>query len=276
MKNRKELGQHWLKEREILERIGELAAEADFGEVLGSGCARAGEDAVDEEGVTCLEVGPGLGTLTSVLLRRFERVVAVELDERLAENLPKSFPGKEGKLEVVRGNFLDFDLGQIEGRYVVCANIPYYITSPIMRKLLAAERRPERIVLLVQKEVAERIVQGVGRQTLLSMMIQNLAEVNLEFVVPAEKFVPPPKVDSAVIVLVPRARPLMSEEAMEVAKVGFANPRKKLVNNLAGRYGVQRVLTGILEAGLAEGCRAADLGHEDWERLAGILGKNVE
>ena len=141
----KSLGQHWLKNREILEQIADLAGE----------------------GGLCLEIGPGLGTLTSSLLRRFSKVMAVEYDARLAENLPKSFPGKN--LEVLNEDILKFDFSQISGDYVVAGNIPYYITSPIIEKLLTVSNRPKRIVLLIQKEVAERILSP--KESILSLMV---------------------------------------------------------------------------------------------------------
>ena len=174
---KKSLGQHWLKNRAILEEIADLTA--------------GGSD--DSGAEVCLEIGPGLGFLTSSLLRRFQKIVAVEYDTRLAENLPKSFPGKN--LEVVEGDILEFDLAQMRQPYVVAGNIPYYITSPIIEKLLMAEVRPERIVLLVQKEVAERIVSE--KETQLSLMVKNRAKVMAGPVVGRAEFTPPPKVDSA-------------------------------------------------------------------------------
>ena len=135
----KSLGQHWLYNRDILERIADLAHEG------------SAEDFAE----TCVEIGPGLGTLTSSLLRRFSKVVAIEFDKRLANNLPGSFPGKN--LEVFNEDVLKFDFSRISEPYVVAGNIPYYITSPIIEKLLTVPNRPKRIVLLIQKEVAERI-----------------------------------------------------------------------------------------------------------------------
>ena len=121
----------------------------------------------------CVEIGPGLGTLTSSLLKRFDKVVAVEYDKRLAENLPKSFPGKN--LEVKNEDILDYDFAEFKEPYVVVGNIPYYITSPIIEKLLTAEVLPERIVLLIQKEVAERILSE--RESVLSLFVKNRAKV---------------------------------------------------------------------------------------------------
>ena len=126
---KKSLGQHWLKNREILDEIAVLAGEGEL----------------------CVEIGPGLGFLTSSLLKRFKKVIAVELDARLAENLPKSFPGKN--LEVIQADFLEVDLAKVTNRqkYVLAGNIPYYITSPILEKALMSEHLPERVVLLDRK-----------------------------------------------------------------------------------------------------------------------------
>ena len=119
LQNKKQLGQNWLKDRAILEEIAESAIVQDI-------------DPSDNQPL-CLEIGPGLGTLTSSLLKRFPKVLAVEYDQRLAHNLPHSFPGKN--LEVKHQDFLQFDLNQIHEPYVVVGNIPYYITSPIIQKL---------------------------------------------------------------------------------------------------------------------------------------------
>ena len=190
LKNKKSLGQHWLKNRGILEEIADLAAGAtpviDMAETTESADLAAFSGAELSErplsaplSPLCLEIGPGLGTLTSSLLRRFPKVVAVEFDADLARKLPASFPGKN--LEVIQGDILDFDFGRLtEGTrtdeigaedettgakkqkkiadFVVAGNIPYYITSPIIEKLLRLDSAPRRIVLLVQKEVAERVV----------------------------------------------------------------------------------------------------------------------
>ena len=161
MKNNKSLGQHWLKNRTILNKIAELGA-------------------IDEKAV-CLEIGPGLGTLTSSLLKRFSKVVAVEYDARLAENLPRSFPNTN--LEVVHGDILQVDIGKLAGNnYVVVGNIPYYITSPIIRKLLETTSKPKKIVLLVQKEVAQRVAAEPGKHSWLSVMTQNQAAAELSLI----------------------------------------------------------------------------------------------
>ena len=208
----KSLGQHWLKNRVILDEIADLACfKAHFG--------------------LCVEIGPGLGTLTSSLLKRFDKVLSVEFDADLARKLPGSFPGKN--LDVIQGDILDFDFGSISGPYAVAGNIPYYITSPIVEKLLTAPNLPERIVLLMQKEVAERICSD--KESVLSLFVKNRAVASLGLVVPREDFEPVPKVDSQVLILEPfKNGPKYPDELMDFIKKAFKNPRKKLKHNIPG------------------------------------------
>ena len=251
MKNNKSLGQHWLKDRQILDEIAELA--------LGD----APEDTSAVENRTCVEIGPGLGTLTSSLLRLFPRVVAVEFDENLAKNLPKSFPGKN--LEVVNRDFLKFDLDSIPAPYVIAGNIPYYITSPIIMKILETDNQPDRAVLLIQKEVAERIAAGAGSHTVLSLSVQNLANVKLGPIVKKELFTPAPKVDSEVIILEPKS-PVVSEEVIRFIKKGFSAPRKKLAKNL-NFIDKDLLSEAFSELNISENARPADLALDKWQKL---------
>lgn len=242
IKNNKSLGQHWLKNRAILDEIADLS--------------------LSESAHLCLEIGPGLGTLTSSLLKRYQKVIAVEFDENLAQNLPKSFPGKN--LEVVQADFLKYDLSQISESYSVAANIPYYITSPIIEKLLTSSKRPQKIVLLVQKEVAERIASP--KQTLLSLFVQNRAKVELGPVVKKAEFTPPPKVDSQILILTPKT-PEIPEEVFSLIKVGFISPRKKLIANLATLKSKDELKIIFSKIGLNLDARPADLGLKDWQKL---------
>ena len=260
IKNNKSLGQHWLKDRQILDEIAELT--------LGN----ASESSLDApEDRLCLEIGPGLGTLTSSLLRLFPRVLALEFDENLAKNLPKSFPGKN--LTVINEDFLKFNLDSIKEPYVVAGNIPYYITSPIIMKLLTAKNKPENIVLLIQKEVAERIVAGPGKHTVLSLSVQNLANVELGPVVKKDLFTPPPRVDSQVIIMRPKSTPVISDEALELVKRAFSAPRKKLVKNLSSFYSVNSLKSALEELGLSPDMRPSDPALECWQKLYEILQK---
>ena len=248
---KKSLGQHWLKDPEILADIAE-AAEL------------TGDDVV-------LEIGPGLGTLTSRLLARANSVTAVEFDADLTRKLPGQFPGKE--LTVVNQDILQFDLNQLPKNYKVVANVPYYITSKIVEKLMTAENKPSIAVLLVQKEVAERIAAEAGNMSVLSVSVQIFAEAELDIEVPRQFFTPPPKVDSQVVVLRTRDNPLITPEDQRdffrVVKAGFSAKRKKLRSSLSGGLGIDKGMAEELlkNAGISPNTRAEDLAIEDWKRL---------
>ena len=248
---KKSLGQHWLKDPDILADIAE-AAEL------------TGDDVV-------LEIGPGLGTLTSRLLARANSVTAVEFDADLARKLPGQFPGK--KLTVVNQDILQFDLNQLPKNYKVVANVPYYITSKIVEKLMTAENKPSIAVLLVQKEVAERIAAEAGNMSILSVSVQIFAEAELDIEVPSQFFTPPPKVDSQVVVLRTRNNPLITPEDQRdffrIVKAGFSAKRKKLRSSLSGGLGIDKSVAEELlkNAGISPDARAEDLAIEDWKRL---------
>lgn len=249
MKNKKSLGQNWLKDRDILIDIADHAAVEDTDVVV--------------------EVGPGLGTLTSALFQFFERVISIELDERLAANLPKSFPGKN--LTVINRDVLSVDLNELDlpEKYVVAGNIPYYITSPIIQKFLHAEHKPQKIVLLMQKEVAERLAAIPGEYSILGLSAQIYAKVTLGPVVGREFFTPPPKVDSQVVIFEPLETPLANERTMSLIKLGFIAPRKKLITNLCIglRKSKQELLQIFADLNIPENARPADLGIADWVAL---------
>lgn len=258
LQNNKSLGQHWLKERVVLDEIADEALVFKDGEPI-------------KKQPLCLEIGPGLGTLTSSLLKRFPKVLAIEFDPKLAKNLPNSFPGKN--LDVRNEDILKFDLSEIKEDYVVAGNIPYYITSPIIEKFLTAEKKPKKIAILIQKEVAERILEAPGRHTYLSLSVQNYAEVEPGVIVPRANFTPPPKVDSATIVLTPREKPLIREDVLRFAKQGFSNPRKKLIKNLP--YDKTKLEQVFSELMFDPNARPSDLNHEQWQQLVDKLLKDV-
>lgn len=249
MKNKKSLGQNWLKDRDILIDIADQASV----------------DGVD----TVVEIGPGLGTLTSALFQLFDKVTAVELDDRLAENLPKSFPGKN--LEVVHKDVLSLNLDELNlpEKYVVAGNIPYYITSPIIQKFIHETHKPEKIVLLIQKEVAERLAAVPGDYSILGLSAQIYAKVTLGPVVKREFFTPPPKVDSQVVILEPLETPLASEKTMALIKLGFIAPRKKLASNLTVglKLSKEEILKKFAANHISENARPADLTIADWVAL---------
>lgn len=248
---KKSLGQHWLKDREVLTTIAEEARIT-------------AED-------TVLEIGPGLGTLTSELLRRAKKVVAVELDDELARKLPGQFPGTS--LEVVHQDILSFDLRTLPEGYVVVANVPYYITSKIVQLLTTAANKPRTIVLLIQKEVAERMAAQPGDMSILAASAQVYAQVRLGDVVPAKLFTPPPKVDSQVVILEMRSQPLVQPEAekafFRVVKAGFVAKRKKLRSSIASGLHISKPEAEklLVSAGISPENRAEDLSIEEWIRL---------
>lgn len=251
---KKSLGQHWLKDPEILAEIAE-AAEIE------------GDDVV-------LEIGPGLGTLTSRLLARAGRVVAVEFDADLARKLPGQFPGKS--LEVINQDILQFDLGQLPAGYKVVANVPYYITSKIVEKLMTAENKPSLAVLLVQKEVAQRIAAEPGQMSILAISAQIFAEAELDIEVPRQFFTPPPKVDSQVVVLKTRQQPLVAKDDekafFRLVKAGFSAKRKKLRSSLSAGLALSKLEAEQLlkKAGINPEQRAEDLSIDDWRRLFSV------
>ncbi len=250
----KSLGQHWLRDREVL---ADIADDAQL----------TPEDAV-------LEIGPGLGTLTSELLRQAGRVVAVEFDPALARKLPGQFPGKD--LTVIHEDILQFDLSSLPAGYKVVANVPYYITSKIVQRLMTSANRPTMSVPLVQKEVAERLAATPGDMSILAISAQVYAEVRMGAVVPAELFTPPPKVDSAVVVL--QTRPVSLIDGLDervffrVVKAGFSARRKKLRSSLSGGLGLAKsdIETLLAAAAISPDARAEDLSIADWRRLVEV------
>ena len=254
---KKSLGQHWLKNRAILNEIADLSAygNSEITEVNG------------KKQPLCVEIGPGLGFLTSSLLKRFDYVIAVEYDEDLARKLPGSFPGTG--LEVVNEDILKYDFSGLTQPYIVAGNIPYYITSPIIEKVLTAEVLPERVVLLMQKEVAERILSD--KETVLSLFVKNRAKVYAGPVVVAEEFTPPPKVDSQVVVMEPFARPVATDEVFQLIRRGFSSPRKKLIHNLAGLKSREELEEVFDKVGISVDARAGDLHIENWQKLYNSL-----
>lgn len=251
----KSLGQHWLRDRLTLEHIAECA---DL-------------NAND----TVLEIGPGLGTLTSELLRRSKSVVAVEFDSELARKLPGQFPGKD--LTVVHSDILSFDLSTMPAGYKVVANVPYYITSKIVQMLMTADNKPAVTVLLIQKEVAERLAAEPGDMSILAISAQIYARVSLGDVVPAELFTPPPKVASQVVILKTRPQPLVAgadeKDFFRVVKAGFSAKRKKLRSSLAGGLGESKTVVEqyLEEAAINPDARAEDLSLDQWLTLTSVI-----
>lgn len=247
----KSLGQHWLKDEATLQAICD-AANLENSDMV-------------------LEIGPGLGDLTRQLVKRAGQVVAVEVDEELASGLPRKVA--TDNLEIVRQDILKFDLTALPINYKVVANIPYYLTSNLLRILSESANPPVLVVLLVQKELAERLAAGPGQMSLLSVSVQLYYEPVLGPIVAAELFQPPPKVDSQVVILKRRSRPLFddldSKEFFRIVKAGYAGRRKKLRGSLAAGLGISKDDADQLlkTSGIDGDLRAQNLSLEDWHKL---------
>lgn len=247
----KNLGQHWLTDLPTLDYICEFAnlSQKD----------------------TVLEVGPGLGTLTERLSQKVNKVIAVEYDQKLALDLAAKYANTN--VQVIPDDIMQFDLDTLPKNYKLVANIPYYLTSNLLRRVLESKNPPATSVLLVQKEVAERIAAAPGDTSLLSVSVQFYCEVELGDKVHAQMFTPPPKVDSQVIKLTYRQKPLFSDvvtnEFFGLVRAGFSERRKKLGNSLgrglaAGKAQIEAML---IEAGVSPDLRAQELTMQDWHEL---------
>ena len=231
---------------------------------------------------TIVEIGPGLGVLTAELSKRAGKVIAIEKDDILAQVLNDEIRMRNDEqmsnVEILNQDALEFDPESYKlkaGSYKLVANIPYNITSLIIRKFLEEENKPEIIVLLVQKEVAERIIAKPGDMSLLAVSVQFYAKVEIVAIVPKESFFPTPKVDSAIIKLKVKSQKhkVQSREFFRIVKFGFAAKRKTLENNLSAGMHIKKddARDIIKKAGFEAKIRAEDLSVEDWIRLFEII-----
>ena len=274
VKAKKSLGQNFLKDQKVLNKIVEAAELSQNDKVL--------------------EIGPGKGALTRFLLERGARLVLVEKDQNLANSLALNiqypisniqknpndqnykFPNRKG---IVSGDVLEVNLPQLIEQndffdYKVVANIPYYITGKIIRLLFETKYSPKLIVLLVQKEVAERICQRPGKMSILAVSVQCFGKPEIIDEVPKESFDPQPKVDSAILKITPHGKEFFKsadeeKEFFKFVKIGFSSPRKTLANNLANGY---KILKDAIEEILQRqqfsvAVRAQELSVCDWAQL---------
>ena len=228
-----------------------------------------------------LEIGPGLGVLTAALLEKGASVVAVEVDGRLADHLRGRFEREigAGSLRLVEADVLDTPMTDlVEGAWDLVANLPYHITSPVMHHVLGSEPRPVRFVVMVQREVAQRIAAPPGQMSYLSVFVQYHAQVRVARIVPASAFEPAPDVESAV--LVGEARPrILREEAEEglwrLVQAGFRERRKMLHNVLPRQLpsvGRERFEQALRAVGVATDRRPQTLSVDEWLALAAAVG----
>ena len=262
LRYKQSLGQNFLYDEALLE---ELTAAAGV---------------TKEEDV--LEIGPGCGSLTKHLCDAANSVLAVELDERLIPLL-KAFLDEKKNLTVVQGDVMSLNLQEITAKlkkpFAVVANIPYYITTPLIKLLLTGGLQVSRLALMVQKEVADKILASPGEESWgpLSILCQFLCEPRLAVDVPAEMFTPPPKVNSAFVVLPLREEPAVAvknrDMFFKVANAAFALRRKTMVNNLCASFRMNReeALRVVAEAGLDEKVRGEKLTLEEIARLADAI-----
>lgn len=219
----------------------------------------------DVSQATVVEIGPGRGALTDLLVGRAERLIAIELDRILSAQLRMKYAA-QGNVEIVEGDVLQVDLAVLIGRgrkARVVGNLPYYITSPILERLYRFRESIESIVLLVQREVAERMTARPGGRDygLLSAVTQLHARVEKLFTLPPGAFSPPPKVHSTAVRLTPVAA-VPADGFVEFLKLSFAQKRKTLANNLKTRYGGAAVQAALKAAGLRADVRAEAVGLE--------------
>jgi len=258
MKAKKSLGQHFLTSQNALSKI------------IGAGDVKTND--------TVLEIGPGKGILTGQLLLSGARVIAVEKDLSLASFLREKFINeiKKGQLKLVVGDILDFDFSNCSlqtTNYKLIANIPYYITGAILQKFLSADNQPERMVLLVQKEVAERICAKDKKESILSISVKIYGTPRYVATVKRGSFNPPPKVDSAVLSIENISRKNLKnkkneEKLFKILRAGFAHKRKMLSKNLNIVFGKEKTIKALSACGASPSIRAEDLNINDWKCLS--------
>ena len=278
----KKLGQNFLVSKFVLDKI---IAAADL----------KSSDVV-------LEIGPGFGALTFELAKRAQKVIAVEKDKRLAEFLRKGLKEYRNKgLKIINDDILELDdiftrdpsapngpkgrSGQAKKSYKIVSNLPYQITSPVLWKFLKEEKnKPELMILMVQKEVAERIVAKPGQMSVLSVMCQFYVECDLVGIVSRDNFYPKPDVDSAIIKLRIKNHPehsglrVKEKEFFKFVKIGFSAKRKMLKNNLARGLGVEQdeIVAALKKVGLGEKVRAQEISVDSWMRLFSFLRNKIQ
>ncbi len=235
---------------------------------------------------TVLEIGPGKGILTEELLKRGVKVIAVEKDRELIPILQKRFEKeiKEDSLILINEDILTFQFPKSIEKYKLVANIPYYITGQIIRQFLTAEKKPETMVLLVQKEVAERIIARDGKESLLSLSVKAYGTPIYIKTVKAGSFTPAPKVDSAILLINNISRDFFSTFSLsrfnldrekekrffEVLHAGFAHKRKQLFGNLKAVFDEKILREKMKEGNIPENTRAEDLSLDKWRGLSEI------
>ena len=256
MKAKKSLGQNFLNSPDVVREIIEAGKVSPQDQIL--------------------EIGPGKGVLTHALLQTGARVVAIEKDDRMIQPLSEIFKNEiqEDRLRVIHGDALYIHARDIfKGDYKLIANIPYYITGEIIRKFFEEEHQPELIVLMVQKEVAERIVTRDGKESILSMSVKIYGTPRYIKTVEAAAFTPQPKVDSAILLIEQISKEFFTDHTISekdfftVLKAGFAHKRKLLVNNLQEVSKKEVIENTFEKLGINRKVRPEDLTYNEWQQL---------
>ena len=256
----KDLGQHFLTDKNVLEKMIETA-DISRNDVV-------------------VEVGPGIGIMTKELAKRAKKVYAIEIDPKIAEILSTiciQYPN----LKIVRGDIRDFSPKGI-GRYKVVANLPYYITSHVIKKFLEEKNKPETITILIQREVAERICAKPGRMSILAVAVQFYGIPEVKELVSPLAFFPSPKVYSAILKIRVFKEPLFEDVDAKIffrlVKAGFGEKRKMLANSISGGLGIEKELAEKLlkGAGVEPMLRAERLSLDDWRRIYLVFTKYLE
>lgn len=260
VKTKKSLGQHFLNSPKIIADI------VSAGKVTKT-------DLV-------VEIGPGEGVLTGALLETGAQTIVIEKDDRLIPFLEEKFSKEisSGQLKVIHQDILNYDLGEITKiSYKIIANIPYYITGQIIRMFLETDRQPESMTLLVQKEVAERIVARDGKESLLSLSVKIYGEPRIVRAVGRGAFNPQPNVDSAVLNIEKISKKKLGgvDEKLffSVLHAGFAHKRKQLLPNLSSLYKKEDLLKIFEVCKIDPKSRAEDVGLETWVKLCNTINK---
>jgi len=255
LKPNKALGQNFLSDKRVL---CDIVNSAEIG-----------------ENDTVVEIGPGRGDLTEELIKSAKKVIAIEKDRDLVEFLKEKFSDLKNLNIIeadIRDQLLNFEVGiWKDKKYKLVANIPYYLSSFILRRFLEIENKPQRIVLLLQKELTERICAEPGKMSLVSVMVNFYGSPKMGSIVKREKFDPPPKVDSRILIVEKIKTPKNINEKIffRILRIGFSQKRKKLINNFHNGLRIDKdiLLKAIKELKLKETVRAQELSLTDWKDL---------